>query len=363
MQNETTQTHFPVDLSKEEYVRSQEILSQKMNGRRIAGSRLISLLMMLLCLVSAASVYRQTGTPDFSFLSLLGLMFVSEIWMMIDLPKQMRRRHSDAYTATQYTGYSFKGTVWIDQTAVRKQTESATATILYENCRLFVETPDMMIFCGFDGRSIVIPSRFLTEQTAEITRQAAIKNLSPAHRLLLGHLVPADMSLEEPGEAEEQTLLTIPLEYTQKEVISIALDAALLRFARTLSAKCLLCTMLAAMAYLCLFLRPLPVFLLALVLFLVGSIFSAYRKIRRTMVATNNEICRMQLNITSRGLRLEGKVEGAKPMVLPWKAITRAVERRDAVEFYIEKEMQLMIPKRCVSDMEELRNTVDSLMV
>lgn len=363
MENEATQAHFPVDLSQEEYVRSQELLSQKFNGRRVGGSRLFSLLMMLLCLVSAVAVYRQTGTPDWAFLSLLVLMFVSEIWMMIDLPKQMRRRHSEAYAATQYTGYSFKGTVWIEEGAVRKQTESATATIPYENCRIFVETSDMMIFCGVDGHSIVIPARFLTEETAEITRQAAIKNIPPSRRLLLSRLVPAVLPPIETEETEEETRLTVLLEYTEKEVIGMALDSALFHFARTLSGKCLLCTMLAAVAYFCFFLPPLPVFLLALLLFLGGSAFLAYRKIHRTIKATDKEICRMRLNITTRGLRLEGRAEGAKPMVLPWKAITRAVERRDTVEFYTGKEVQLMIPKRCVPDMEELRRTVDSLLV
>ncbi len=351
------QLRFSVDLSQAEYVRSQELLSHKMNGRRVGSSRIFSLFMMLLCVVSAVTIYKQTGTPDWPLFTLLVLMFISELWLMFTLPRQLRYRYKTAYNTTLYTGYTFAGTVTVDEDGVRKQTASATAFIPYHTCRVFVETADMMIFCGADGHSIVLPSRFLTEEAAEIIRQTVLKKIPPMRRLLLQRLVSAATAETITPLPEEETLFTVSLDYTEKEVVSMTIDSALAQFGRTLSNKCLLSTMAAAVGYFVFYLPPLAVFLLTLLVFLVASLFFAWHKAHRAAVQTKKDGSRMRLQITTRGLRLFGR--GEKPIVLPWTVITRAVEGPQTVEFYCEKDRQLMIPKRCIEKMDDFRRLVD----
>lgn len=358
MENQTEQLCFSVDLSQAEYVRSQELLSQKNNGKRVGRSRLFSVIMMVLCAFSAVTVYKQTGTPDWPLLTLLILMFISELWLMIALPRQLRYRYKTAYNTTLYTGYSFKGTVVLGEEAIRKQTATATAVIPYHTCQVFVETADMMIFCGADGHSIVLPARFLTEETAEAVRKVVAQKVPPMSRLLMQKLVPAQTAETVAPLLEEQTLLTFSLDYTEKEMVSMTVDSVLLQFGRTLPNKCLLSTMAAAIGYFMFYISPLPLFLLVLFLFFTISLVIAWFKVHRTAVQTKKEGRRMRLDVTSLGLRLFGK--GEKPLVLPWVAITRAVEGKTSVEFYSEKDRQLMIPKRCIDQMDEFRRLVDA---
>lgn len=358
MENQTEQLRFPVDLSQAEYVRSQELLSQKTNGKRVGRSRFFSLFMMVMCVVSAITIYKQTGTPDWPLFTLLLLMFISELWLMFTLPKQLRYRYKTAYNTTLYTGYSFAGTVTVDGDGVRKQTASATASIPYRTCRVFVEAADMMIFCGADGHSIVLPSRFLTEETAESIRQTVFQKIPPMQRLLLQRLIPvATVEPLMPVPAEE-ILLNISLDYTEKEMVSLTIDSVLAQFGRTLPNKCLLSTMAAAVGYFMFYLPPLPVFLLTMVVFLLASLLSAWYKAHRAASQTSQDEKALRLAVTNLGLRLIGRND--KLLVLPWTAITRAVESFQTVEFYCEKDRQLMIPKRCVEKMDDFRRLVDS---
>ncbi len=351
------QLRLSVDLNQAEYVRSQELLSHKMNGRRVGSSRIFALFMMLLCVVSAVTIYKQTGTPDWPLFTLLILMFISELWLMLTLPRQLRYRYKTAYNTTLYTGYSFEGTVTVEEDGIRKQTASATAFIPYHMCRVFVEAADMMIFCGADGHSIVIPSRFLTEEAAEYIRQTVLKKIPPMRRLLLQRLISVATVETITPSPQEETLLNLSLDYTEKEMVSMAIDSVLVQFSRTLSNKCLLSTMVAAVGYFMFYLPPLPLFLLTLVVFLVASLLFAWHKIHRAAAQTEEEGNRMRLEITSRGLRLFGR--GEKPLILPWTSITRAVERPQTVEFYCEKDRQLTIPKRCIEKMDDFRRVVD----
>lgn len=358
MDNQMEQMRFSVDLSQEEYVRSQELLSQKINGKRVGRSRFFSWFMMVLCVLSAITIYKQTGTPDWSLFTLLILMFVSELWLMFTLPHQLRYRYKTAYNATVYTGYSFEGTVTIDGDGVRKQTASATAFIPYHTCHAFVEAADMMIFCGADGHSIVLPSRFLTEETAEFIRQAVTKQIPPMRRFLLQRLNAVTTAETVAFVPPEETLLNISFDYTEKELVSMTIDLVLTQFGRTLSNKCLLSTMAAAVGYFVFALPPLAVFLLVLLVFLLGSLLSAWHKAHRAIAQKDENRQSLRLEITNRGLRLFGK--GEKPLVLPWTSITRAVEGPKTVDFYCEKDRQLMIPKRCIEQMDEFRRLVDA---
>ena len=269
MKDSFTGAEFPVDLSREEYVRSQEILSKRVSGMT-RGMRVITIFMLAACVTMGITDFRYSGEVDWSLISLLVLLMVSELWMMLTIPAQLKRRAEAAYDSTIYGGYVFAGTVTIEQNAIRKRTPGATTVIPYEQCRVYAETADMIIFCGMDGKSIVIPARFLTERTAEITRQAAFANIPPSRQLLIEEPIPGNNETTAPSvsqqAASEEVLLTVDVEYTDNEIVSIASETAMEKFFATLPNKCLLMTMLASFGFFVWDIKPLPLFLSALLL-------------------------------------------------------------------------------------------------
>ncbi len=362
MNEHTPITEYAVDLSREEYVRSQEVLSRR--GGSVGGTRWISVAMLAVCVVVSFANFWQFQTIDWSLLSLLLLLVVSEIWILIDIPKQQRRRCENAYDTSVYNGYTFAGTVSVESDAIRKRTATATAVIPYEQCRLFVECADMMIFCGADGKSIVIPARFLTEETATHTRQAAFSHVPSMRQLLLEPLQPATQpdAVQTAPVKSEETLLTVDVEYTDNEIVNLAAEGALQHFGHTLPNRLLLTTMIASVGYFMVGIRPLPLFLLALLVLFVWSIAAVRIKMRRTITRTERDVCRIRIEFTDQNVRLLGKAESTRPLSIPWNRVTRAVNCRDTVDLYVGGNRQLSIPKRCIADFDELSAVVDSHM-
>ncbi len=357
-----TEEEYAVDLSREEYVRSQEILAGRAKGMA-RGARVISLFMLAACVVMGIVDFQYSNGIDWSLISLLVLLIGSELWMMMTLPAQLRRRSEAAYDSTVYSGYVFFGTVTVESDAIRKRTATATTVIPYEQCRVYAETADMMIFCGTDGKSIVIPARFLNEHTAEVTRQAALKNIPAPRQILVNKLVPgiAEGETVTPpvSTADGESLLTVEVEYTDNEIVGIASETAMERFVASLPSKCILMTMLASFGYFLLAIKPLPLFLSALLVDFLVSVIKARIRMRRAITRTERRICKLRVEFTDAYILLVDKADGMRPMRLPWSHVTRAVNCRDTVEIYTGKNQQLSIPKRCISDFEELRGIVD----
>lgn len=358
-----TEVEYPVDLNREEYVRSQEILSGRAKGMA-RGTRLISLFMMAACVVMGIWDFQYANRIDWSLVSLLVLLIGSELWMMLTMPAQLRRRSETAYDSTVYSGYVFFGTVTVEHEAIRKRTATATTVIPYEQCRVYAETADMMIFCGMDGKSIVIPARFLNERTAEATRQAALKNVPIPRQMLINKLVPGieeGQTVTLPDQATDgEVLLTVEVEYTDNEIVGIAAETAMERFFALLPGNCVLMTMLASFGYFVFAIKPLPLFLSALLIVFLISVIKARIRMRRTITRTERGICKLRVEFTDAYILLMGKADGMRPLRLPWSHVTRAVNCRDTVEIYAGKDRQLSIPKRCIADFEELSGLIDS---
>lgn len=362
MKEQTPITEYPVDLTRDEYVRSQELLSRR--GGSAMGTRWISVAMLAVCVIVSIVNFIEFRAIDWSLVSLLLLLVVSEIWILIDLPKQLRRRSENAYDATVYGGYSFTGTVSVESDAVRKRTATATAVIPYEQCRLFLENRDMMIFCGADGKSIVIPARFLTEETAESTRKIALSQIPVMRQVLLQKVQPVAQpdAVQDMAAKSEDVLLTLDVDYTDSEIVSLAGEGAIQHFVRTLPNRMLLATMLSSVGFFMANIRPLPLFLLVMVILFLFSFITARIKMRRTITRTERDVCRIRIEFTDQSVRLLGKAQATRSLRIPWQYITRAVNCRDTVELHAGGDKQLTIPKRCIPDFDELSAVVDNHM-
>ena len=58
---------------------------------------------------------------------------------------------------------------------------------------------------------------------------------------------------------------------------------------------------------------------------------------------------------------MRGSAGKEKELRIPWKAISRAVERPDRVDFYTHS-LAVTLPKRCIEDLDALKRLVDDRM-
>ncbi len=365
MEQERLTATFPVQLSKEEYIRSQEVLSKIFAGGRLfGGNRWFSVALVVLCVIMLAVEAKLAGKVDGDLILVLGLLITVEGVMLFLHPRLLRKNSANAYDKTLYTGYSFDGILTVGPEDIRKRTAKGETAIRYVNCPAYVETADMMIFCGREGRSIVIPARCLTAEDAEIVRAAAFNGVPANRRRLLQKLVPATCErLPEPELTvpEEEVLLSVSVVYTDGELRGILVDGALQKLVRTIVTKALFAVSAAVAGYLWLTVSVVPTFLLCFVLFCFMPVIAAALRAGGIVRQTEGDILRLKVDFTENGVHLHGGGGRFRHLRVPWEKVTRAVERPDCVELYAENRIAT-IPKRCVEDMDALRDTVDRLM-
>lgn len=356
---------YPVQLSREEYVRFQELLSKNGPGQFGGRNRWVPLLMLPIFVVMLAANYRVSGQVDWSLLLLLALVVVVEVTMFFTAPVILRKSSGFNYDQTAFSGYQFDGIVRVTEQDIRKTTPSGDTVVRFADCPLYIETAEVMVFCNTQGRAIVIPARCLTAEDAEATRNAALAAIPSARRRLRAKLIPlatqrlpqSPSAMQEPEEA----LLTLSVDYTEKEWKTLFTDTAWEQAGYSLPSKSMLALTIAIVAC---YWQPyfaVPVFLLALLVLFLWPIAFAGKKAMKAVAASEGNALHAVVELTENSIAIHGRQSGGKSLRIPWSRITRAVERPEVVEFYVERKL-LTIPKRCIPDMEELRTFVDSHM-
>ena len=357
--SKTYPVEYPVGLTREEYIRSQQLLN-----RGVGSSRVISLVMaglFVLMIVANIVVSKQV---DWAFACLMAVAAAAEIALAVFSPRFWAERHGETYDQTLFSGYCFEGVVTVTETQVAKTTASGETVIPFGQC-FYLEAEDMFIFRNRHGKSIVIPSRCLTEADAEATRAASLQAVPVNFRRLTARLkaqlterLPRP-ALEKP--ATEEPLLTVKVEYTEKEFRSMMVDTAFEGIPKQLPAKLLLSVVISAVAYEFSAAAMVAVFLLAAMGLILFPVLTAGGKARRVLAATENAALTAVVELTPSHVRLRGTGEHGKTLEVPWNRVTRAVELPNRVELYTTKKL-LILPKRCVEDMDELRRVVDEQM-
>lgn len=363
METKVTEIKYGVGLEREEYVRSQELAFATFQKRALGSRRIFSIVLMVMCVMTLAAEYYAMHTVVVDIAVLVGLMILSELWIMLDQPRQMRRAQKAAYDATLFSGHSFDGVLTVTEESISKMTADETTTIPFSQCMAYVEAEDMLLFCVQQGKSIVIPSRCLTEEDAQETKRLAFAAIPPMRRYIKETLVPkaqTRLPAELQPTEEDEVLVKIPIEYTAGELRANLTDTALRGFSAKFPNKVLLAVFFAAITYFGAEVPVLPIFLLSLLLLLLIAMMNALVQANRLIKVSNGEIFNVSLELTDKGLRAVGTGEKVERIRVPWKYITRAIERPKDVEFFSEKVSIVTIPKRCISDMDELRAVVDA---
>lgn len=358
------ETTFAAGLSREEYIRSQELINRVTNGRRLAGGRWFILIMMGLSVLTAAAAYRVSGEFDTSLAALITLMFIAELWMMLSMPRQLRRRAGEIYDVTVATGYVFDGVVTVTENDVQKQTTEATTRIPFDRCSLYLEAEDMVIFCINGSKAVAIPARCLTTEDAQAIRQAAHAGIAATRRCVVQAVVPLAEYKQPlppltPAPAEE-ALCTVDFEYTAGELRGEFAEGAMRRFVAAFPQRLLSAVFFTVMISFVATVPLLPLCALCLIGLFVWEVAVAWIRATRAVRITEGEVCRGRLELTDRYVTVHGKTEAARRLKIPWEHITRAVERPHVVEFTMGEGATFLLPKRCIPDMDTLRGVVDA---
>lgn len=356
---------FPADLTKEEFCRFQDLVLRSTAGYRFRGLQMVSTaVLMVFCLLIIAFDLRHNGTLNWSFLAMTLLLAVMEVYLFVVVPRTMRQRAQELYNRAVLTGQSFSGMVTAEPLGIRKVTSSAETLIPYDQCALYIEAPDMLVFGG-PSRSIVIPARCLTPDDADFVRGIALNRVPVARQKLLGRLIPAASqrlplpNLERPQPPEPE--LTLFLDYTPQEFIRMITSSIVDGFTKNLPNTAFLAFFLALFSDLFLEIPALLVFVALMAGIFLFSFFGNRNRAKHTMDLAGGQPPRMQAEFSPVGVLVRNTAEIGKEIQLPWAMVSRAVERRDTVDFYAHT-LFLTIPKRCIPDMGRLRDLVDRHM-
>ena len=151
------------------------------------------------------------------------------------------------------------------------------------------------------------------------------------------------------------------MEYTEKEFIRLMTASSVDGFIKNLPNLGFFAFLLAMSFELWMGLPGVPVFLLVVLGMFLAGYFTSRARAGQVIRMSGGEALRLSVDFTPSGLTLRGSAGKEKELRIRWKAISRAVERPDRVDFYTHS-LAVTLPKRCIEDLDALKRLVDDRM-
>lgn len=358
---------FGADLTKEEFV--SFALTAGRDPRKIKQLRNVSLIstaiLVLFCGYQVYDMFRLYGTIDWSSIGILGIAVWLFFFTRFGWPHIMRRRAEKQYEKSLQMGHTYYGTVRIFARYAEKQTAERTTTLLFNRETRFMEREDVMAIGQPGSPALILPARYLTEESANAIRAAVFTNVPRENCQLISRLCAlATEPMPAPSfeESEEETPpQRISIHYTPEESGAFFKEMVYTAFTDRLPIVSVI-SLLSGVAFWLLEDNPVigagAFAALMLLAYLLRVVFPLQKNKQRLKNATPEELSCI-LSVSNKGIILSGKA--LPPFSLPWKAITRAVSEPLYIRLYAEK-TQVIIPKRCLENVEEFCETVDRYM-
>ena len=359
-------TSFPVDISKEEYVRFNQIVSEVSGFLRFRRRNLIIFIAtetpILLMLLSEAVMNRSVDS-----VTLLCLLFFTAIgvFLFFGAAFYVKKAAARAYDQSKMSGQSYYGIIRVYRERIEKQSARATVALNFAEGAVYIENKEMIIIISPLTPAIVIPARCLTPEDTEAVRCAALSGIPMARQRIQSHVVPAAAGPLNPPEQETagseweaEEAISVEIRYSREEFVKIAADTALRTFVKMLPVYSVV-SMLAALMFGFLYHFLFGIFVY---LFISGGLFAFQVLAPRSRAGRaydnmNQGDILLKVLLKEAGIEILSRSNpvGVK---LAWPVVNRAVERKDSVEFFSES-AAITIPKRCIPDFDELRAFVD----
>ncbi|MCI8554492.1 MAG: YcxB family protein [Clostridiales bacterium] len=362
---------FGADLSREEYV-SFNLTAAKTAGM-LRYRRLVMVLLgiTLLLALSVIAADAAAGMIDSFMITLAIFLLMAGAFLLFGLPAFVVRGAKRTYDQTLLNGYRFYGLVTVYPDRMEKSSGGETARISY-NQAAYLETADQLIIMAPGARAIVLPARCLTSEDADQLRRLLTAAIPPLRQRLIRPFEPkAERRLPPPVPVEiavdwkEEALFRMTVEYTDEEFKRITFDVAFQGFVRMLplySGLSLLLSLLFAFSSSAVW-WGIAWFVLQMLLFFTFHVLLPLRRVSRVLKGDPERKMKLWLFFSEEGILARAPEEmpaaaSAGASRIAWTAVNRALERPDCVEFYAGNRF-LRIPKRCIPNLEQLRELVD----
>ena len=356
---------FPVDISREEFVRFNMIVSTVNGLLKIRKGQLVLNVVLgaisLMMLLSEIYVYRKV---DPVLVLLLIFIFGAGCMLMFGAKAHVRRSAERSYDRSRMDGQSYYGLIKVYPFRIEKQSSRASVSMNLSNETVYIESHDMMVLLSKQTPAIVIPARCITQQDAELFRKVIFSAVPPTRQKINARLIPTATQHITPSETEadqtaweEEAAIRIEVDYTKEEIVKMASDTALRSYMKILPYYSIM-SMIAALMFGLLYNLGIGI---AIYILINGGLFGFQffgSRMRAGKLYDHFPQSRISVAFTDFGIQIRtpGNTNGIR---LEWKAVTRAVERPNDVEFFSQT-VFLRIPKRCVSDFNALKEFINS---
>ena len=356
---------FPVDISRDEFVRFNMLVSRQGGALSFQKSRygfLLAFGVISLSMILVDIIYYNRVDPVNAMM--LVFFAASSAIAAFSFSYRIKSAAENTYNLTLQSGQGYYGIVSVYPDRIEKRNDSGALVSLELPQASYIETREMMIISAPLKPYIVLPSRCLTPDDAEAVRRAVFAAVPvPRQRIISSfepaakeHIVRPETGAFELDKVEEDAI-TVDVSYTREEFVKIAVDSALRNYLKFLPFFSVMSLISALMLWL---LFSFWVGIAAYVIFNAGLIgFNLYSaKTRSARLYDSLPQARLTACFTEDGITLKAAGGGQRAAV-KWGSITRAVERPDSLDFY-SKAIFIRIPKRCVGDLSGLLEFINS---
>lgn len=354
---------FPVDISREEFVRFNMIVSATTGLLRLRKGQMILhvgiSLIVLFMLLSDFIAYRIINP---SIVLMLLFSVAAGIAVFYGAPSYVKRTAERAYEQSRLTGHTYYGIISVYTDRIQKQSPKSTVTLKFSDNVLYIETKDMIIFLSPKQPAVVIPARCIDKDKTQGVRRAVFIGIPPVRQRIEDRIVPAKEPriLSQSGSSTDNwdtdSGICINVNYKKDEFVKTALDTALSAFMKMLPAYSAFALITGlTIGFLYNFAAGLVVYLIVNVVNFLLQVPGARSKAKVIYDKANTDL---SVCFTEHGIIVKTRTDTSE-IRLKWTDVTRAVAGNDSFKFY-SRYAVLSIPTRCVEDKNALRSFVDS---
>ncbi len=343
----TQPTGYNVDLTCEEYVRSQMLLTRLPMPIPLRTLQLIFTAMALVMVAGIVALAKLHMQPDWSLLLMTVISVCICLLYWLVLPHRVKTRAEKLFEDSVTDEYSYFGTVYVYPDRVVKVGNSATTTLTVDATLLFVESEDCMVWIKRGQPMLILPARCMTAEAATAMRTLADR-LPARNRRFFGRLQPQNQPPAKPETADPTVLWEKTMVYTAEEYTSLLKYTLLTAYRQRVAVFSVISAVAALLIgsieeriWVCI-----PCFLLFFGLLTWKNLLLNWRRIPRAVAATTDEARCVTVALTDRGVQIE---QADKKTTLPWGSIPHIINREDYVEILREPQ-SFRIPKRVIED-------------
>lgn len=342
---------WAVDLTREEFIHSQMLMSRISGPLRTRTFTLIASLVLAAMMLGGAAVdWMQNGSTDWLMLAFGVLLAVMTLFMWWFIPYQVKQQAGKQYDQAKACGQNYYGFLRVYSDRIEKIGDTASASIALDRTAFFVEEAQTMILTGRSRWALVLPARCLTEEMAAAVRQA-VDRLPVQNRRFISRLRPQGQPVTEPPTEQVDALWETALRYTPEEYGTVARAMTVQHYWR-LAPWMVTVSILGGLAFGWDGRNIWPCALWFLVCYGVMTLLNLVMplsRIKRQVAVMDSTALTMQVKIDSRGVHITDPRMGR--VGFPWSQVRHVYDKGEFVEI-CEKHRFFRIPKRCIEDLE-----------